>query len=320
VSAAGDVLVVAHQLPDPAAAEIQAGLPAGVRLVAVDWANPWAVDPAAEVLIGGAAALHGPPAARPPDWPGGVRWLHLRSAGTDEFPDWIHAVPLLTVTRGAQAVAIAEFVLLAMLAHEKHLPEVWVRDAAAWRRHALGTLEGRTLGLLGFGHIGREVARRALPFGMRILAHRRTATPTDLAGVATVPLATLLADSDHLVVAAPLTAATRGLLGAAALARMRPGAHLVNVSRGAILDQEALRAALDAGRPAAATLDVCHPEPPPPGHWLYTHPRVRLSPHVSFSAPATSARAAAAFLDNLHCYLNATPGRMSGRVDRAAGY
>ena len=94
----------------------------------------------------------------------------------------------------------------------------------------------------------------------------------------------------------------------------------MNVSRGPIIDHDALRAALDEARVAAATLDVCDPEPPPPGHWLYTHPRVRLSPHISFSAPGTSPRAADAFLENLRCYLDGTPDRMSGRVDRVAGY
>jgi phosphoglycerate dehydrogenase-like enzyme len=315
-----DVLVVAHQLPERAATEIAARLPVGVRLSPVDWARPWAVDPAAEVLIGGAAALQGAAIVRPAAWPGRLRWLHLRSAGTDEFPDWIFDVPLLTVTRGAQAVAIAEFVLAALLAHEKHLPQVWIHDAAAWQRHALGTLEGRTLGLLGFGRIGQEVARRAVPFGMRVLAHRRTATPIDVADVIAVPLATLLGEADHLVLAAPLTAATRGLLGETAFKRMRPGAHLVNVARGAIVDNDALRAALDGDRLAAATLDVCDPEPLPAGHWLYTHPRVRLSPHVSYSAPGTSPRAAEAFLDNLRCYLAGTPDRMSGQVDRATRY
>ena len=323
-AATRDGVVVAHQLPERAAGEIAARLPGGMRLAAVDWAWPWVVDPAAEVLIGCVAALGGSAAIRlaerPVGWPGKLRWLHLRSTGTDEFPDWIFEVPLLTVTRGAPAVAIAEFVLAALLAHEKHLPSLWIRDAASWRVRALGTLEGRTLGLLGFGRIGQAVARRAAAFDMRVLVHRRTVAPLGLAGAAAVSLATLLAEADHLVVAAPLTAATYGLLGEAAFARMRSGAHVVNVSRGAIIDHDALRAALDANQPAAATLDVCDPEPPPPGHWLYTHPRVRLSPHVSFSAPTTSPRAADAFLENLRCYLDGTPERMAGQVDRATRY
>jgi phosphoglycerate dehydrogenase-like enzyme len=244
----------------------------------------------------------------------------LRAAGLDEFPDWIFEVPLLTLTRGAQAVAIAEFVLGAMLAYEKQMPAVWIHDPTAWEQKPLGTLEGRTLGLLGFGRIGEAIARRALGFDMRVLACRRSAAPAGLAGVAVVSLETLLGDSDHLVVAAPLTAATKGLLGPAAFARVRPGVHLVNVSRGEIVDHEALHVALDDGRVAAATLDVCDPEPPPAGHWLYTHPRVRLSPHNSFSAPLTSPRSADAFVENLRCYLDGMPERMSGQVDRAQRY
>ncbi len=318
------MIVIVHQLPERAAAEIAARLPAGVRLSSVDWALPWAIDPAAEAMIGCTAVVGGGAAMRscprPAGWPGRLRWLHLRSAGTDEFPDWIFDVAMLTVTRGAQAVAIAEYVLAALLAHEKQLPSLWINDAASWRQSALGTLEGRTLGLLGFGRIGQATARRALAFGMRVLAHRRSATPMDIPEVTAVPLETLLEQAEHLVVAAPLTAATAGLLDAAAFARMRPGVHVVNVSRGAIVDHDALRAALDAGGVGAATLDVCEPEPPPPGHWLYAHPRVRLSPHVSHSAPTTSPRAAEAFLQNLRCFLDATPELMSGQVDRAARY
>jgi phosphoglycerate dehydrogenase-like enzyme len=311
-------LVIAHQLPPAAADEIAARLPGGVRLEAVDPAEPWPTD--AEVLVGGPVGVRAGKVARPPGWPGRLRWLHLRSAGIDEFPDWILEAPLLTVTRGAQAAPIAEFVLAAMLAHEKRLPAMWIHAAADWRQCPLGTLEGRTLGLVGFGHIGQAVARRALAFDMRLVAHYRGDPPAGFAAVARVPLEALLATADHLVIAAPLTAETRGLLGAEAFARMRPGVHIVNIARGAVIDQAALRAALDAGVVGAASLDVTDPEPPPAGHWLYTHPRVRLSPHVAFSAPATSLRAAAIFLDNLRCFLDGRPNLMGGHVDRVGRY
>lgn len=316
--------MVAHQLPERAAAEIAARLPEGVVLSAVDWARPWAVGPEVAVLIactavvGGGASMHA--WDRPPGWPHRLAWVHLRTAGLDEFPDWIFDVPLVTLTRGAQAVGIAEFALGAMLAHEKHFPAVWIRNAASWQVQPLGTLEGRTLGLLGFGNIGEATACRALAFGMRVLAHRRTATPITLNGVEAVSLERLLEESEHLVVAIPLTAATAGLLGQAAFARMRPGLHIVNVARGEIIDHDALHAALEDGRVGAATLDVCVPEPLPPGHWLYTHPRVRLSPHLSWSAPTTSPRSAAIFLENLRHYMAGTPARMAGQIDRAAGY
>ena len=313
-------LLIQHQSLPPGAAEaIAARLPPGIRFLPVE--RLWQLDPAAEVLI--AAPAHGgsetaPP--RPATWPGRLRWLHLRVTGIDDFPDWIGEVGLFTGSRGAQSVAIAEYVLAALLAQEKRLAEIFIRDAGDWRAHALGTLEGRTLGLLGFGTIGRAVAVRALAFGMRVLAHRRSAASPHLDGVVATDLATVLAQSDHLVLALPLTAASRALLDAAAFARMKPGAHLVNVSRGAVIDQEALRAALDGERLAAATLDVWDPEPPPPGHWVYTHPKVRLSPHVSYSAPTTSPRATETFIANLHRFLAGDHDAMTGKIDRQARY
>jgi phosphoglycerate dehydrogenase-like enzyme len=315
-------LVVAHHLPPALVAPIEAGLPDGVTLVATPSGQPWETGPA-EVLIGFAAALRDADDAarsRPADWPGRLHWLHLRTTGIDEFPCWIMDVPILTVTRGAPAVAIAEFVLAAMLGVAKRMPELWIHDAAQWQPRALGTLEGATLGLVGFGHVGRAIAARALAFGMRVLGARRSAEPSPIEQVQLAPLATVLGEADHLVIAAPLTPATHGLIGAAAFARMKPGVHIVNVARGAIIDHAALCDALDSGRVGMATLDVTDPEPLPPGHALYTHARVRLSPHVSYSAPGNAARGAEAFLGNLRCYLDQRPEAMQGHVDRETRY
>jgi phosphoglycerate dehydrogenase-like enzyme len=124
--------------------------------------------------------------------------------------------------------------------------------------------------------------------------------------------------ADHLVLCLPSTPATRHFIDAAALARMKSGVHLVNVARGALVDQEALRVALDAGRVACASLDVAEPEPLPEGHWLYTHPRVRLSPHISWSAPQAFAALLAGFLDNVGRF--ARGEALGGVVDREAGY
>jgi phosphoglycerate dehydrogenase-like enzyme len=127
-----------------------------------------------------------------------------------------------------------------------------------------------------------------------------------------------VAVADHLVIAAPATPATRHLLGAPVFAAVKPGLHLVNVSRGALVDQEALRAALDAGRVAMASLDAVEPEPLPDGHWLYGHPRVRLSPHVSWSMPGAAEVLLAPFIDNLRRYRAGRP--LTGVVDLQAGY
>jgi phosphoglycerate dehydrogenase-like enzyme len=182
----------------------------------------------------------------------------------------------------------------------------------------LGGLEGRTLGLIGAGGIATEVAQRALAFGMRVCFVRRTDAPAPLAGMQRCGLSEVLAAADHLVVAAPSTAATRHLLDPGALAGVKPGVHVVNVSRGRLIDQAALLEALDDGRVARATLDVADPEPLPRGHPLYRHPRVRLSPHVSWSAPGALGRLLDRFLDNLRSYIVGEP--LAGVVDRVAGY
>src|SRR5262249_26622978 len=149
------------------------------------------------------------------------------------------------------APPIAEFVLASILAAEKHFPSAWI-DAPPERRGVMapfGELGDKTLGLVGLGAIGQAIAVRARAFGMRVVAVRRTPAPSPVDGVEVVDgLAALLPIADHLVVAAPATPATRHLLGPAELALVRPGAHVVNIARGSLIDQDALLAALDSGR------------------------------------------------------------------------
>jgi phosphoglycerate dehydrogenase-like enzyme len=249
----------------------------------------------------------------------GVRWIHTLGTGVDRFPLALVGERTLTCSRGASAVPIAEWVLAQMLAFEKHLPEAWIHDAADWRPTQLGGLSGRTLGLVGVGGIGRAVAERALAFGMDVVASRRTARPSPVDGVDTLAsLDAVLAVADHLVLTAPATAETRRLLDDAALAAVKPGVHVVNIARGALIDQDALRAALDDGRVARASLDVADPEPIPAGHWMYRHPRVRLSPHISWSMPAATDALVATFVENLRRYAADEP--LEGVVDVDAGY
>jgi phosphoglycerate dehydrogenase-like enzyme len=251
----------------------------------------------------------------------GVRWVHILGTGVDGFPIDRLTHQILTCSRGGSAVPIAEWVLAVMLAFEKRLPDAWVQAAPAewWRRVRLGTLDGKTLGLVGVGGIGTAVATRALPFGMRVRACRRSAAPAAIAGVEIVgSISELVGSADHLVLAAPATAATRHLIGHDVLAAVRPGLHLVNVARGALVDHDALRAALDDGRVARASLDAVDPEPLPDGHWLYTHPRVRLSPHVSWDVPGAADMLLEPFIENLRRYRAGEP--LTGLVDRATGY
>ena len=251
----------------------------------------------------------------------GVRWVHVLGTGVDAFPFHLLSDQLLTCSRGASAVPIGEWVLATMLAFEKRLPEAWISQppAEGWGRGRRGTLYGRTLGLVGVGAIGTAVARLALPFGMRVRAYRRTRAPSEIAGVEVVDdLLALVESADHVVLAAAATAATRRLFSREVFARMRPGAHLVNIARGTLVDQDALRTALDEGRVAMASLDAVDPEPLPAGHWLYTHPRVRLSAHVSWQMPCAAEVLIDCFVDNLQRYRAGAP--LTGVVDIAAGY
>ena len=239
----------------------------------------------------------------------GVEWVHVTSTGIDGFPLELLGHRVMTCSRGASAIGISEWCLAMMLAFEKDLPAVWLdTPPERWFTAELGALYGKTLGLIGLGGIGTAVARRALAFDMSVLAVRRTTAPPPLEGVELAgSLDKLLARSDHIVVAAPATAATRHLLDADALATAKPGAHIINIARGDLIDQDALRAALDAGHIARASLDTVEPEPLPEGHWLYNHPQVRLSAHVSWCMPESWDLLMAPFADNLRRHLASQP-------------
>ncbi len=286
-------------------------------VVAVPWEGDVPADAHGEVLVTmawGAANLEQILAR-------GVRWVHALGTGVDRFPFHLLGDRVLTCSRGGSAVPIAEWVLAVMLAFEKRLPDAWIGDVPTddQSRMHLGTLDGRTLGLVGVGGIGTAVARRARPFGMRIVACRRTPGLAGPPGVEMLnSLAALVSVADHVVLAAPATPATRHLLDETILAAVKPGVHLVNVARGALVDQAALRRALDDGRVARASLDAVDPEPLPRGHWMYTHPKVRLSPHISWNMPTAADVLVDAFIANVHRWHARRP--LEGVVDRAQGY
>jgi phosphoglycerate dehydrogenase-like enzyme len=252
----------------------------------------------------------------------GVEWVQLSGTGADRVPAEVFEGRTVTCARGASAGPISEFVLGAVLAHAKRFPDIWLDEPP---RHwnfptpAMDVVDGQTVGIVGFGGIGQAVARRALPFGMRVVAHRRTDTPSPVDGVDVVrALDDLLAVADHIVVAAPATRRTRHLLDRDAFARVKRGVHIVNIARGSLIDQDALREALDDDRVAMATLDTVDPEPLPVGHWMYTHAKVRLSAHVSWYTPELLGQAIEQFVDNLERYVAGEPLR--DMVDPAEGY
>jgi len=278
------------------------------------------LPPGADVVFAlpapkGQSLLHTP---APRGW-SDVRWVQLASVGIDYYPDWLFDGPVVTSARGTASIAIAEYVLAAIFAAAKRIPEIWLQQASDWRRLQLGLVQGSTLGLYGFGSIGEVLAQRALALGIKVVALRRSDAPIGLDGVERAEsLEQLVARSDHLVLAAPSTPDTRHAINRAVLAHARPGLHLINIARGNLVDQQALQEALDEGRVALATLDVTDPEPLPAGHAFYSHPRVRLSPHISPSTDQIVPALIDKFVLNLDRFRSGQP--LADVVDTARGY
>jgi phosphoglycerate dehydrogenase-like enzyme len=235
----------------------------------------------------------------------GVRWVQLLGTGLDGVPPEVRAAAVLTSPRGASAVAISEYVVATMGAFARGFPENWLHaPPESWYFQPARTLAGATLGLFGFGGIAQRVARLALALEMNVVALRRQYAPSPVDGVDMVrSLAELVSVADHLVLAAPATELTRYVINAESVALMRPGLHLINIARGSLVDQEALRQALDDGIIARASLDVSEPEPLPAGHWLYDHPKVFLTPHAAWVGPPQFGTSTELFCDNLDRFL-----------------
>lgn len=251
----------------------------------------------------------------------GVQWMHIPSTGVDNWPRHLLGGRTVTCARGASAVPIAEYCLAVMLAFEKDIPRIFLDDVPDhWNIHAgMGELADKTIGIVGLGGIGEAVARRAQAFGCRVRAVRRRPDLGAPDGVElAADLADLLASADHVVIAAPATSATEHLLDDEAFSVVKPGVHVVNVARGSLVDQDALRAALDDGRVAMATLDTVTPEPLPADHWMYSHPKVRVTAHISWGSPHGFARIMQAFAENLTRYVAGEP--LVGVVDPHEGY
>jgi phosphoglycerate dehydrogenase-like enzyme len=279
-------------------------------------ALPSEIPPEADVLITQQHLWEGLP--RPEGWPFGLKFVQVLTTGVELMPPWFFEGPAVACSRGVPAVPIAEFVLASILAHEKDFDAIRVRDPSQWNFKNLGTLPGKVLGLAGFGAIGRAVADRARAFGMGIVALTRTPHPPEEDIRWASDFASLVAAADHLVLALPLTAQTRHILNAEALAKAKPSLHVVNVARGGLVDEQALLAALDEGRIAAASLDVTEPEPPPAGHPYYSHPKVRLTPHISWGDKASADRLADKIIANFEHYVRGEP--LEDVVDPVRGY
>lgn len=209
---------------------------------------------------------------------------------------------VVTNTPGANTVSVAELAIGLMLALIRRIPTaVESTRRGDWPRLSGVTLEGKTIGLLGFGAIGRQVAVRLAGFQCRVLAHDPAADEAFAAqhDVTLVPRDTLLAESDLLSLHLPLLPETRALVDAAFLERLKPGAYLINTARGEIVDEAALLAALRGGRLAGAALDAFSEEPPSATHPLLALPQVLVTPHMG--AHADSAINAMGWLSTRDC-------------------
>lgn len=273
-----------------------------------------------------------------------LRWVQLTSAGVNHAYGtalWQNDITL-TNASGVHAAHLAEYVLAVILAHAHRLPQAQRLQARAhWPGREKGDLlmpaelRGRTIGILGYGAIGREVGRLAQTFGLRVLATRRTTGPPQFDGWTpagtgdpdgSIParyydlpeLHALLADSDVVVLALPLSQATHHIIDASALATMRPAALLVNIGRGGLIDQDALITALRAGKLGGAALDVTNPEPLPPDSPLWGFENVQITPHIAGMSSRYNEYVTELFAENLRRYLAGTP--LLNLVDRARGY
>lgn len=216
------------------------------------------------------------PESFPAELPERVRWVQLPSAGVEGWLDRIDRDRQWTTAAPAFGRTVAEHALTLMLAGTRRLHEF--ARARTWTRPPIAELAGSTVAIVGTGNIGRALIELLEPFRVEVLAVTRRGRD------GTLPidrLGEVLPRADFVVIAAPATAATRHLVGAAELASMRADAWLVNVARGALVDTDALVAVLAEGAIAGAALDVTDPEPLPDGHPLWSEPRALITPHVA---------------------------------------
>jgi len=253
-----------------------------------------------------------------------LRWIHVGAAGVDRvlFPELVSSPVILTNSRGVFDQAIAEYVLGLLLAYAKDFPATWdLQRRHVWQHRETEHLRGQAVLVVGAGGLGRAIGRLAGAAQMRVVGVARTARASDPdlgRVVAARDLATVLGDADYVVIAAPLTAETKGLIGAAAFARMKPTARLINVGRGPIVDEAALLEALRANRIAGAALDVFTQEPLPPDHPLWELPGVIVSPHMSGDFVGWMPALLDLFVENYLRWRRGAPLR--NVVDKTLGY
>ena len=276
-----------------------------------------------------------------------LRWAQVHMAGVNalhDHPIYASSAIPLTTTSGVHAAGIAQYAIAMMLALAHRVPRMvewqakgrWPPDEQRWPLFVPTEISGAALGIIGYGSIGRELARIAKPaFAMTVLACKRDPSRRADSGYALpgtgdadgalpdawfapAELRELLTRSDVVVMCAPLTRETRGMIGPRELAAMKPSSYFINVGRGATVDETALGEALAGRRIAGAAIDVFAEEPPPIGHPFYALDNVILAPHVSGFIPSYDDKCTELFAENVRRYLDGAP--LLNLVDRAAGY
>ncbi|MEN9938516.1 MAG: hypothetical protein RLZZ387_5095 [Chloroflexota bacterium] len=254
-----------------------------------------------------------------------LRWVHTPSAGVDHLliPEIVESDILLTNSAGSHAIPIAEFVMMYMLTHVKRIDELKALAPEDWEKGdevRCNELHNTTLLIVGLGSIGEEIAKRASAFGMRVVGSRRRVRPTPFVDlvVGDDGWRELLPQADYVVIAAPLTEQTRGMVDGDAFARMKQGAYFINIARGPIVDTDALLAALHSGHLSGAAIDTPPIEPLPPEHPLWHAPNTWVTPHISYSSPRTRGRMMDIFIENLRRFRSGE--QLVNVVDKHAGY
>jgi phosphoglycerate dehydrogenase-like enzyme len=255
-----------------------------------------------------------------------LRWVQGTSAGIGGLLNRTGLADsklVFTTAAGVHGTPLAEFTLLGMLYFAKGMPALAAWKAGhSWQQHTSGQLAGSRALLVGLGGTGRAVARLLAAAGVEVIGAGRAGHSYEVPGVtsylASDRLERVLPRVDALVLACPLTDQTQNLIGAKQLGLLPPGAVVVNISRGAVIDEGALVAALTSGHLGGACLDVFATEPLPPGSPLWDLPNVIISPHSAATGPAENQLITELFCDNLRRWLDGRPLR--NVYDRAAGY
>jgi len=251
----------------------------------------------------------------------GLRWVHCGGTGIDHLIPWNPARVVVTNSAGLLAPIMAQYALCGIFALNLKFP-AFVRAQASrqWRPRDVTSAAGQTLCVVGLGHIGQAIARLARAAAMTVIGVSRSGAPRD--GIERVYKAShlreALARADHTAIVVPLTPQTRGLIGEREIAAMKPGASLVNISRGGVVDEAPLIAALSQGRLGGAVLDVFAREPLPEDSPLWGLDNVIVTPHSSSIFSGWERAAAEMFCANLRRFIAGEP--LNNVVDPARGY